>query len=110
MLAGDMVRCSGGAQMRLVDICRGIGRCLLIDLDGRLVERFYYMTHLEPMRTAMRPRSLWPEVTRIDQIEFEREVERAAEARRQQRSTAKTAKKAKKQASRRIKRLRQVAA
>jgi hypothetical protein len=35
MTEGDMVRCAGGSHMRLISIKQGIGRCLLIDLEGR---------------------------------------------------------------------------
>lgn len=83
--------------MRFVEIAAdGIAKCLFIDNDGFVQDRFIYFSHLKPMRDALQPRSRWPESGHLDLIEIEREERAAAEARRLQRRAARKAKRSNK--------------
>jgi hypothetical protein len=91
-MVGRMVRGAGVGQMLLVEVKNGIGKCLFVDHDGVVVDRFHYVAHLEPMTTAMGSRSRWPDIGRFDQIEIEKEELRAAEERRLARRAARRGK------------------
>lgn len=90
---GDMVKADGSPPMRFIEICEdGMARCLLVDDDGLVQNRFVYFRHLRPMRVVFQPRTCWKETNGFDLVEIEREERAAAEARRLQRRASRRTK------------------
>lgn len=89
---GEMVKAGASPPMRFVELCDdGMARCLLIDDDGVVQDRFIYFRQLRPMREVFQPRTCWKETGQFDLIEIEREERAAAESRRLQRRAARKA-------------------
>jgi hypothetical protein len=58
---GDMVRRGNGPPIKVVDIFRGMARCLQVDQHGRIKQVFVYLRELDPLWLSTGPRTLWPD-------------------------------------------------
>jgi hypothetical protein len=92
---GAMVRGSG-PPMKVAFIKDSYAECVFIDSHGVVRTRFVHVASLQPMWQALQPRSLWPEITRLDQIANDREERQILREKEDARRSAKKAKRSNK--------------
>jgi hypothetical protein len=82
--------------MKVAYIRDGYAECIFIDSHGAVRIRFVHVGQIRPMWQALQPRSLWPEVTQLDQIANEREERQILREKEEARRSAKRAKRSNK--------------
>jgi hypothetical protein len=96
MNIGTMVRSGASEPMKILGFHGEVAECVQVDGNGFIRRRYHPIRQLTPMVNSLQPRSLWPEITRLDQVANDREERRALAQKEAARKAKKKAKRSNK--------------